>query len=188
MIARPSIITRRSLLAAGGVALASGFPEEARAAGKHFITANNSPYDTLDPHVVFDIGRIATRLNMYDCLVRWVGNPPALELWLAEKIDIAPDRSTYTITLKPNAKFHDGTPVTADDVVYSIERILALKKGAFAMFNGIVAPGSTKAVDARTVRFTLSKPYAVFASTLSELWVINSKLARQHEKADDWSS
>src|SRR5471030_61007 len=91
MIARPSIITRRSLLAAGGAALASGFPGEARAAGKHFITANNSPYDTLDPHVVFDIGRIATRLNMYDCLVRWVDNPPKLSLWLANKIDIAPD-------------------------------------------------------------------------------------------------
>src|SRR5580698_5742684 len=186
MIAHPSIISRRSMLATGGAALASGFPGEARsAAGKHFITANNSPYDTLDPHVVFDIGRIATRLNMYDCLVRWVGNPPELRLWLAEKIDIAPDASTYTITLKPNATFHDGTPVTADDVVWSMERILAMKKGAYAMFNGIVAPGATNAVDARTVRFALSKPYAVFTSTLSELWVINSKLARQHEKADD---
>ena len=182
-------IDRRSLLAAGGLALASGFPGAASAAsGKHFITANNSPYDTLDPHVVFDIGRIATRLNMYDCLVRWVDNPPKLQLWLAEKIDISPDAVAYTITLKPNATFHDGAPVTADDVVYSIERILALKKGAYAMFSGIVAPGSTKAIDARTVRFTLSKPYAVFTSTLSELWVINSKLARQHEKAGDWSA
>ena len=45
---------------------------------RHFVTANNSAYDTLDPHVVFDIGRIATRLNMYDCLVRWVDNPPKL--------------------------------------------------------------------------------------------------------------
>ena len=188
MIAHPSI-DRRTLLAAGGMALTSGFPRTARAAsGKHFVTANNSAYDTLDPHVVFDIGRIATRLNMYDCLVRWVDNPPKLDLWLAEKIDIAPDGSIYTITLKPNATFHDGTPVTADDVVYSMERILAMKKGAYAMFNGIVAPGATKAVDLRTVRFTLSKPYAVFTSTLSELWVINSKLARQHEKADDWSA
>jgi peptide/nickel transport system substrate-binding protein len=188
MIARPSI-DRRTLLAAGGMTLAAGLPGGAAAAsGKHFVTANNSPYDTLDPHVVFDIGRIATRLNMYDCLVRWVDNPPKLQLWLAEKIDIAPDRSTYTITLRPNMTFHDGTPVTADDVVWSMERILALKKGAYAMFNGIVAPGSTKAVDTRTVRFTLSKPYAVFTSTLSELWVVNSKLARQHEKAGDWSA
>src|SRR6266700_7448506 len=134
MIVRNSM-SRRAVMAAGGIALASGFPEAAHAAGKHFVTANNSAYDTLDPHAVFDIGRIATRLNMYDCLVRWVGNPPKLEMWLAEKIDIAPDGVTYTITLKPNAKFHDGSPVTAEDVVYSIERILALKKGAYAMFN-----------------------------------------------------
>ena len=187
-ITHPSF-DRRAFLTAGGMALAAGFPHGASAASrKHFITANNSPYDTLDPHVVFDIGRIATRLNMYDCPVRWVDNPPTLRLWLAEKIDIAPDGIIYTITLKPNATFHDGSPVTADDVVYSIERILAMKKGAYAMFSGIVAPGSTKAVDARTVRFTLSKPYAVFTSTLSELWVVNSKLARQHEKAGDWSA
>jgi hypothetical protein len=41
---------------------------------KRFVTANNGSYDTLNPHVVFDIDRIATRLDMYDCLVRWVGN------------------------------------------------------------------------------------------------------------------
>ena len=61
------------------------------ASGKTFITANNSPYDTLDPHAVFDIGRIGSRLNMYDCLVRWVDNPPKLQMWLADKIDISPD-------------------------------------------------------------------------------------------------
>src|ERR1700726_4231693 len=118
-------IGRRSLLAHGGSAgFASGLTGRARAeGGVRFVTANNSPYDTLDPHVVFDIGRIATRLNMYDCLVRWVDNPPKLQLWLAEKIDISADGGVYTITLKPNATFHDGSPVTAEDVVYSIERI-----------------------------------------------------------------
>ena len=189
----PSFMTdldRRGFLAAGGTAaLASGFPAGARAeGGKRFITANNSPYDTLDPHTVFDIGRIATRLNMYDCLVRWVGNPPKLESWLAEKIDIGADGVTYTITLRPNATFHDGAPVTAEDVVYSLERILALKKGAYALFGDIVSPGATRAVDARTVRFTLTKPYAVFLSSLSELWVVNGKLVRQHEKAGDWGA
>ena len=38
-----------------------------------------------------------------------------------------------------------------------MERILAMKKGAYAMFNGIVAPGTTKAIDPRTVRFTLRR-------------------------------
>ena len=147
-------LDRRGLLMLGGAnALASGFPASAWAeSGKRFVTANNSAYDTLDPHVVFDIGRIATGLNMYDCLVRWVDNPPKLTLWLAEKIDIAPDRVTYTVSLKPGAKFHDGSPLTAEDVVFSMERILGMKKGAYGLFNGVIAPGKTVAVDPRTVR------------------------------------
>ena len=181
---------RRNLLALGGAtALASGFPAGAGAeSGKRFVTANNSAYDTLDPHVVFDIGRIATRLNMYDCLVRWVDNPPKLDLWLAEKIDIAPDAVTYTVTLKPGATFHDGAAVTADDLVFSMERILAMKQGAYGLFKGVLDPGRTKALDARTVQFTLNQPYAVFTSILAELWVVNSKLVRANEKSGDWGA
>ena len=131
-------IGRRSLLALGGsAAFASGFTGGARAeGGVRFVTANNSAYDTLDPHAVFDIGRIATRLNMYDCLVRWVDNPPKLQLWLAEKIDIAPDGVTYTVAMKPGAKFHDGSAITADDVVFSMERILAMKTGRLRVVQG----------------------------------------------------
>jgi peptide/nickel transport system substrate-binding protein len=120
--------------------------------------------------------------------VRWVDNPPKLELWLAEKIDIAPDGVTYTVTLKPGAKFLDGATVTADDVVFSIERILAMKQGAYGLFKGVIDPGKTKALDARTVQFTLNQPYAVFTSILAELWVVNSKLVRANEKAGDWGA
>ena len=109
-------------------------------------------------------------------------------MWLADKIDISPDGMTYTVTMKPGAKFHDGTPITADDVVFSMERILAMKKGAYGLFKGVIDPGKTKAVDAHTVQFTLNQPYAVFSSMLSELWVVNSKLLRQHEKAGDWAA
>lgn len=185
----PGLGRRGLLTLAGATALASGFPADGRAAsGKTFITANNSPYDTLDPHAVFDIGRIASRLNMYDCLVRWVDNPPKLQLWLADKITIAPDGVTYTIAMKQGAKFHDGSPITADDVVFSMERILGMKQGAYGLFKGVVDPGKTKALDAHTVQFTLNKPFAVFTSILAELWVVNSKLLRQHEKSGDWGN
>ncbi len=176
-------ITRRGVLALGGAAVvARGAHAEG---GKRFVTANNSGYDTLDPHVVFDIGRIGSRLNMYDCLVRWVDNPPKLAMWLADKIDIAPDGVTYTVAMKQGAKFHDGSPITADDVVFSMERILAMKQGAYGLFKGVIDPGKTKALDAHTVQFTLNQPYAVFSSTLSELWVVNSKLLREHDKSGD---
>jgi peptide/nickel transport system substrate-binding protein len=182
----PGLRRRGLLTLSGAAALASGFPASTWAdAGKRFVTANNSPYDTLDPHVVFDIGRIASRLNMYDCLVPWVDNPPKLSLWLADKIAIAPDGVTYTISMKTGATFHDGSLITADDVVFSMERILAMKQGAYGLFKGVIDPGKTKALDAHTVQFTLNQPFAVFTAILSELWLVNSKLLRANEKAAD---
>ena len=95
--------------------------------------ANESPYDTLDPHAAFDVGRVAVRLNLYDGLYRWLDNPPKLEPWLAESHTVSPDGLTYTFKLRHGAKFHDGTEITAEDVRYSAERILAMKKGAASL-------------------------------------------------------
>ena len=179
------ILGRRELaLGAASMSVLGAGTAYAGGTGK-FVTANNNAYDTLDPHVVFDIGRIASRLNLYDALVRWTDDPPKLNMWLAEKVDISPDALTYTFTLK-DAKFHDGTKVSADDVVYSMERILALKKGAFGLFSEVVKPGTTKALDARTVQFKLSAPYAVFMAVLPEMWVVNAKMVRAHETNGDW--
>ena len=92
-----------------------------------FVFANESPYDTMDPHAVFDVGRVAVRLNLYDGLSRWLDNPPRLEPWLAESHTVSADGLIYTFKLRRGAKFHDGTDVTAEDVRYSMERILAGK-------------------------------------------------------------
>jgi peptide/nickel transport system substrate-binding protein len=66
-----------------------------------------------------------------------------------------------------------------------MERILAMKQGAFGLYKGVIDPGKTKALDTHTVQFTLNNPYAVFSATLSELWVVNSKLVRQNDKSGD---
>ena len=180
-------LSRRAVMAGGAALGFAGLPAQA-AARTRFVTANNNPYDILDPHQVFDIGRIAIRLNMYDALVRWVDNPVKLIMWLAEKVDTSADGMTYTFSLKPGVKFHDGSELTAEDVAYSMDRILAMKKGAYGLFQDIVKPGSTQALDAHTVRFNLTKPSAVFTAVLSELWVVNSKLVKQHEANGDWGA
>ena len=56
-----------------------------------FVFANESPYDTLDPHAAFDVGRVAVRLNLYDGLYRWLDNPAVLNPWLAESHTVSPD-------------------------------------------------------------------------------------------------
>src|ERR671937_2468964 len=137
-------------------------PSIPAAAQTRFVFANESPYDTMDPHAAFDVGRVAVRLNLYDGLYRWLDNPPKLEPWLAESHTVSADGLTYTFKLRRGAKFHDGTEITADDVRYSTERILALKKGAASIFATMVAPGTTKALDKSTVQFTLTKPASIF--------------------------
>jgi len=168
-------------LAVAGVSALTGAAE----AGGKFVFANSSPYDTLDPHAVYDVGRVASRLNLYDGLMRWVDNPPKLEPWLAESYEVSDDGTVYTFKLR-EATFHDGTPLEASDVVYSIERILALKKGAFSLYSDVIEPGSTKALDARTVQFNLTKPSAIFMATVPAIHVVNEDLVRANEVDGDW--
>ncbi len=190
----PSQAPARSLARAlGGIALAAaiaiGGPLAGPAeAGGKFVFANSSPYDSLDPHAVFDVGRVASRLNLYDGLLRWRDNPPKLEPWLAESYEISDDGLTYTFKLRQGAQFHDGSEIEASDVVYSIERILAMKKGAFSLYEGTIAPGSTKAVDKYTVEFNLTKPSAIFLSTVPEIHVVNEELVRANEVDGDWGT
>ena len=83
------------------------------------------------------------------------------------------DGRTYTFTLSPNAKFSDGTSVTAQDVVFTVQKAQdpALKSSEYADWSGI----DVQAVDQHTVRFTLPKAYAPFLG-LTTLGILPSHL------------
>ncbi|MBY5537724.1 ABC transporter substrate-binding protein [Rhizobium leguminosarum] len=152
-----------------------------------FVFASNAPYDSLDPHTVFDASRAGVRFNLYDGLYRYVDNPPKLTPWLAESYTVSADRKSYEFKLRPDAVFHDGTPLAAQDVVYSINRILALNKGPAALYQGVIKPGSTVAPDAHTVVFNLASPSAIFLATVPDIAVLNSALMKQREVNGDWA-
>src|SRR2546425_11923267 len=125
----------------------AAIPSAPATAQTRFVFANESPYDTMDPHAAFDVGRVAVRLNLYDGLYRWLDNPPKLEPRLAESHTVSPDGHTYTFKLRRAARFHDGAEITPEDVRDSIERILALQKGAAALLGTLGAPGTTRTLD-----------------------------------------
>ncbi len=84
---------------------------------------------------------------------------------LAQEYSVSEDGRVYTFTLRPGATFHNGKPVTADDVVFTVQKIQepALKSPLRANWDGVVA----EAPDAGTVRFTLAAPYAPFVKNLT---------------------
>ena len=79
---------------------------------------------------------------------------------LASSYAISPDGRSYTFHIDENARFSDGTPVTADDVLFTVEKIqdAALKSPLRASWSGVAA----EALDAHPVRFTLATTYAPF--------------------------
>lgn len=92
---------------------------------------------------------------------------------LAERYEISPDGKTYTFTLREKAKFTDGSLVTADDVVFTVRKAQdpALKSPEYANWSGV----NVVAVDSKTVRFTLTKPYAPFLG-LTTLGILPARL------------
>ncbi len=79
---------------------------------------------------------------------------------VAESYTMSEDKLTYTFIIKEDARFHDGTPVTADDVVFTIRGAQNpdVKSPRRADWEGV----QVSAADLRTVTFTLNAPYAPF--------------------------
>lgn len=127
-----------------------------------------SPYQTttLDPMRSAGAGNIETYGQLYARLLQRNPTTGALEPGLAESWEVAADGGTYTFHLR-DAQFSDGTPITAADVVFSLERIRSDKKSAYPAPLGAVE--AMEAVDAKTVVVKLKSAFAPFLGNL-EIW------------------
>ncbi len=141
---------------------------------------------TLDMHVVFDVPSQFVLLNAYDGLYRYQGND--LVPWLAASHTVSTDGLTWEFKLRPGVKFHDGSALTAADVVYSFHRLLALKRAPAAAFTPVLKPENVTAVDPLTVRFVLNQAYGPFLSAMPIVAIVNPRVIAPHVKGDDWGA
>ena len=127
-----------------------------------------SAKDTPDPHKASFEADICLQNLIYAGLATFSPDGGEVVNMLAEEITPNADGSVYTARLKPDLTWQDGKPVTADDVVYTFERILDpkdLKTGA-ATLTGL-KPGKTKKVDDLTVEFELDAPNVLLPEALA---------------------
>jgi peptide/nickel transport system substrate-binding protein len=125
--------------------------------------------DSIDAHrptVDTDIMRC---WNLYECLAVRTPDFSELEMLLAESIEPGKSPKEWTIRLKQGITFHNGKPVTADDVIFSLRRILDPKDpkvGAASI--GYVEEKKLKKLDDRTVRVTLEFANAGFPDDIGQ--------------------
>ena len=100
----------------------------------------------------------------------------------------AVDPTTWEFKLRPNVKFHDGSPLTADDVVFSIERVRALQ-GSPASFASFVRPiVSVTAVGVDAVRIKTAEPHVLVPYDLNSIFIVSKKAAASSANNADFDS
>jgi peptide/nickel transport system substrate-binding protein/oligopeptide transport system substrate-binding protein len=171
----------RSAALVGSALLALTGPAEAQdriEPGTYRRPLGHDP-QTLDPARISDIYSRSVSQQLFDGLVQFDQTltivPALAEFWRASR-----DGTTWTFTLRPGVRFHHGREVSADDVVFSITRILDPKtrSGAADLFMNIKgardfregrakAVSGLVAVDARTVQIALEEALAPFVAVLA---------------------
>jgi peptide/nickel transport system substrate-binding protein len=161
------------------------------------IDSNIDDLITLDPAVVYEYSGILITHNVYQTLVTFVGSdlqtikPSLADSW---ETNDAGDHWELTFKLHSGNTFASGNPITADDVVYSFNRVLAINGSPAFLFTDVagLTPESVTAVDPETVQINLPKTaspaafLAVLTNTVAS--VVDSKEVMANEGSDNGST
>ncbi|MBK5091260.1 ABC transporter substrate-binding protein [Burkholderia sp. R-69927] len=118
----------------------------------------------LDPIASSDNPSIWTELLIYDQLVRPSKDGKKLEPGIAESWTVTPDGKEFHFKLRPDARFSNGQPVTAADVVFSLKRAAGEKSSWASFFRPI---SSYSVIDDHTVVMKLDKPFTPMLNNLA---------------------
>ncbi len=163
----PYLITTSALVLGFAIAPASA---------ERILRLDEAPVGEMDPAKGTDYGDTVLAVNLYDTLVLPAQGGTGVQPSLANAWTV--DGATYTFTLRDDVTFNTGNPLTAKDVVFSFNRLMAIQQGSASLFEGVVE--SVAAPDDATVVFTLTEPFAPFLSNLVRLAVVDSVEAARH--------
>jgi peptide/nickel transport system substrate-binding protein len=169
-------LTRRELLKrAGAGAVVLGTYGKLAASAKALTTSKaikrggrlrvafvgGGPTETLDPNRGSAIIEIGMATVMYEKLFDRRNPKGVVEPVLAESMEPNKNGDVWTLRLKPGIEWHNGKPLTVDDVMYTFRRILN-PKNALAGINVIsfIDAKQMKKLDSRTLRLTFHAPFA----------------------------
>lgn len=131
-------------------------------AGGSVVVGMTQDLASLDPHTETDAGTRDVVFNLYEGLVK-PASDGSLAPAVAESYEISDDAKVYAFTLREGITFHDGSPVTAEDVKYSIDRCAEIQgeSSAFSMLSEVLIK------DEKTIEVVLKEGYSEFLPVLT---------------------
>ncbi|MHB8618128.1 MAG: ABC transporter substrate-binding protein, partial [Chloroflexota bacterium] len=158
---------------AGGASVpAAGQPANSHAT--LVVDMPNAPA-TLDPGLQYDTDSYSVYRNIFDTLLH--RDPSTLKVvpWVADSWKQV-NPTTWTFAIHPNIKFQDGSPLTAQDVAFSLDRILdpSFHSPQFANFSVVKSASASGS----TVTITTKDPSATLLSYLTTLSIVPEKIVK----------
>lgn len=173
---------RNLLLAGVCTAALMGNPalaDDIKQGGEMTVTYKDD-VSTLDPAIGYDWQNWSMIKSLFDGLMDYVPGTTELRPDLAESYEISEDGKIFTFKLRKGVKFHNGRELTAQDVKYSIERVVnpatqSPGAGFFATIKGVEEASAGKGgelsgitvQDPHTIRFELTRPDATFLHVMA---------------------
>jgi len=156
------------------------------------IGLDGAPSDR-DPHSQYDYRSTLVVRGVYEGLLGLKGSSTEeFEPLIAESWESNEDQSVWTFKIRPDVKFHNGDICDAAAVKASYERMIAMGKGAVAVFSRFVSkPEQMTVKDANTLEFDLGAPQPLFPTALAATYgpqVVNVNVTKANEVDGDFGN
>ncbi|MDT7554811.1 MAG: peptide/nickel transport system substrate-binding protein, partial [Pseudonocardiales bacterium] len=177
-----AVVTASGLVACGSGSAGSG--SSGGSGGGTLVIDSSFDLKTVDPGREYELtGQMLTK-GMYETLLTFANNDLTKPVGdLASAYTLSSDAKTLTLTLAQGRMFSDGTPVTADDVVFSLQRLIGMKGNPSFLLDGVTVAKK----DDSTVVLTSATPNAALPFILPNpaLSVVNSKVVTANGGSTD---
>jgi peptide/nickel transport system substrate-binding protein len=182
------VITRKSLtrLSVIGVATAvalvvagcTATAPSSSSSGGTLVIDHTFDLKTADPARMYEPTGEITDKALYDTLLTFNGSDVTKPVPDLATMKESADAKTFTFTLKSGRTFSDGTPVTANDVVFSLDRVIGIKGNPSFLLDGVTV---TKK-NSKTVVLTTAQPDPALPFIIPNpaLGILNSKVVKAH--------
>lgn len=173
-------------------------PEKAAAEKAAIVVAYDTDIDHIELMQFRSLGGYDATANLYEPLItqKLVSNDQGeligqrqMEGAVAERFEVSEDGTVFTFYLRQDAKFADGTPITAHDYKYTFDRAMQGPGyiGLLTPFMALESPDNVEVIDDYTLRITTSRPAALTETIIAfqVFGAISKASAEEHATADD---